>query len=451
MPANDPLKLAASKVPDVPAPGMEFSRNVHRKVFWRIVPVLFVAYVISFLDRVNVGFAALQMNKQLGFTPVVFSTGISLFFLGYLICEIPSNTMILRFGARRWLSRIMVTWGIIECLNALISGTNSFYLMRLLLGVAEAGLFPGVIFYMTYWIAAGSRARATATLMLGLPVSLVIGSPLSGALLAMDGLGGLAGWQWLFIIEGLPAILLGVAALRLLPDGPASAGWLSAAECRVVEQSVALYIQSSTPHASHARTVLRAVFNPSILLLGAVNFTWGAIIYGLTFWLPQILKSLGSLSSLEIGFLGALPYTVAAIAMVLWARHSDLTGERIWHASIALFVASLGFIATSFITDPHLALMGVTIAAIGIMSFAGVFFVLPGLYLTGPAAAGGIAMVTTFGNLGGFVGPFIVGLLLSQFHDFRLALLALALFAAAGGASILFLLRTPTEITVQPT
>lgn len=449
MPTTVPIEVTEPERSGLPSSEPELLRRVQIKVFWRIVPVLFAAYVISFLDRVNVGFAALQMNKQLGFTPVIFSTGVSLFFLGYLVCEIPSNTMILRFGARRWLARIMVTWGIIECLNALISGPNSFYVMRLLLGVAEAGLFPGVIFYVTYWIAAGNRARATATLMLGLPVSLVIGSPISGALLTMDGFAGLAGWQWLFIIEGLPAILLGVAVLRLLPDGPAAASWLTRAESHMIEQSVGAPQQRAEGRHSHMNAVVSAVLHPNILLLGAVNFTWGAVIYGLTFWLPQILKSLGGLSNLEIGLLGALPYTVAAVVMVLWARHSDLTGERVWHASIALFVASLGFILTSLMTDPYLALVGTTITATGVMSFAGVFFVLPGSYMTGAAAAGGIAMVTTFGNLGGFVGPFIVGLLLNQFHDFRLALLALALFAAAGGAGTLFLLRTPAKIMPQ--
>jgi len=449
VPTTEPIEVTEPERSSLSSPEPELLRRVQIKVFWRIVPVLFAAYVISFLDRVNVGFAALQMNKQLGFTSVIFSTGVSLFFLGYLACEIPSNTMILRFGARRWLARIMVTWGIIECLNALISGPNSFYVMRFLLGVAEAGLFPGVIFYLTYWIAAENRARATATLMLGLPVSLVIGSPISGALLTMDGFAGLAGWQWLFIIEGLPAILLGVAVLRLLPDGPAAASWLTRAECHMIEQSVAAPQQRAEGRHSHLQAVASAVLNPTILLLGAVNFTWGAIIYGLTFWLPQILKSLGGLSNLEIGFLGALPYTVAAVVMVLWARHSDLSGERVWHASIALFVASLGFVVTSLMTDPYLALVGTTVTAVGVISFAGVFFVLPGSYMTGAAAAGGIAMVTTFGNLGGFVGPFIVGLLLSQFHDFRLALLALALFAATGGVGILFLLRTPAKIAPE--
>ena len=423
--------------------------ELEHRIFWRIVPVLFAAYVISFLDRVNVGFAALQMNRQLGFTPIVFSTGVSLFFLSYLVCEIPSNTMILRLGARRWISRIMITWGIVECLNALIAGSTSFYFLRFLLGIAEAGLFPGIILCTTYWIAPRNRARATAALMLGLPASLIIGSPISGALLGLDGAGGLAGWQWLFVIEGVPAIMLGIAVLWLLPDGPGKANWLSPAERQLVHASLGSPVHRPEHHVAHLKEVLSATVHPLILLLGAVNFTWGAIVYGLTFWLPQFLKSLGALSNLEIGFLGALPYVVACVAAMLWARRSDRTGERKFHSVIPMLVACLGFVLTSFTASPTFALLTMTLTAIGVMSFPGVFYVLPGLYLTGPAAAGGIAMVTTFGNLGGFVGPYVVGLLLARFHDFRWAMIALALFAAAGAAGILLLRRIPSRIEAQ--
>jgi ACS family tartrate transporter-like MFS transporter len=416
--------------------------RITAKVFWRVVPVLFISYVISWLDRSNIGIAALQMNKELGFTPTIFGWGVGIFFIGYLLCEIPSNAICYRVGARLWISRIMITWGILASMNALISGTASLLVLRALLGIAEAGFIPGALLYMTYWIPQAQRAKATGLLFLGLPVSLVFGSPLSGALLGLDQIGGLSGWQWLFFLEGLPAILMGVIVLFLMTERPADAKWLTGSERRTIEGILdreQSEVAGNSTHATHMRSFLTALADPRILILSATNFLWGMMVYGLAIWLPQIVKGLGQSSNLEVGFISAVPYAFAGIVMILWGRHSDQTGERRWHVAIAMFVAGAGFFLSAYAPNPFLAMAAITLAAIGVMAYAGVFYMMPASYLTGAAAAGGIAMVTTLGNLGGFAGPYGIGLLRTAFGDFKWALVALAISAILGGLIILVL------------
>ena len=371
------------------------------KATYRLIPFLCLAYTVNFLDRVNVGFAALHMNEDLGFSPAVFGFGAGIFFLGYIAFEIPSNLALQRFGARIWIARIMISWGLIACAMALVRGETSFYVMRLLLGIAEAGFFPGIILYLTYWFPAAERARIIALFMASVPLATVFGGPISGALLQMHGFAGLAGWQWLFIIEGAPAVVLGVLALIVLTDKPEKAAWLSEHERRA-------------------------------LTLGLLYFLMVTGLYGIGFWMPQVIQTFG-LDPLHVGFLTAIPYLFAAIAMVLWGRHSDRSGERRWHIALPLLLAACAF-AWSAYSGPLLPTMiALSLATLGFYAAFGPFWSLPTALLTGTGAAAGIALVNSMGNAAGFTGPYIVGLLKQATGSFSAALLFLAAALALGG------------------
>jgi len=290
----------------------------------RLLPFLALAYMVNFLDRVNVGFAALHMNADLGLSPSVFGFGAGIFFVGYILCEIPSNLALQRFGARIWIARIMISWGVVACAMSLVSGATSFYVMRLLLGIAEAGFFPGIILYLTFWFPAAERARIIGMFMAAVPLATVIGGPVSGALLETHGFLGLAGWQWLFIVEGLPAILLGLAALKVLDDGPEHAGWLTPDERQAL--SATLAAEAETSRVAGYGDLRAAVTRPRVLALGLLYFLMVVGLYGIGFWMPQVIGSFG-LAPLQVGFLTAIPYLFAAIAMVWWGRRSDRTGR----------------------------------------------------------------------------------------------------------------------------
>jgi len=402
-----------------------------RVVSRRLIPFLFVLYVVSFLDRVNVGFAALEMNHDLGLSPAVYGFGAGIFFIGYSLFEVPSNLILARVGARRWIARIMITWGVIAAGMMFIRGPRSFYALRFLLGIAEAGFFPGIIFYLSEWFPADARARAVARFMTAIPVSGMIGGPISGALLGLGGWLGLAGWQWLFLLEGLPAVALGFAVLRYLPDRPENAAWLTLEQRACLVDRLATERQQCVEH--HGFGVARALSSPIVWQMGLLVFlsiSFGQ--YALGLWLPQIVRGFSGLSDLQIGFVSAIPNLVAAVAMVIVGAHSDRTGERCLHIAAASAVAAAAFLACALVKSPTLAVMFLSIASAGLLSAHGPFWPLPSKFLTGAAAAGGIALINSLANLSGFAGPYAIGLLNTASGDFRTGLLLLAFVPLAG-------------------
>jgi ACS family tartrate transporter-like MFS transporter len=384
----------------------ELETRALRKVTLRIVPFVMLLYFIAFIDRVNIGFAALTMNKDLGFSPTVFGFGAGIFFLGYFLFEVPSNLVLDKVGARIWIARVMITWGLISGAMAFVQGPNSFYALRFLLGAAEAGFFPGIILYLSYWFPARQRAAVTAIFMAAAPLSTVLGSPVSGALLEMHGLLGLRGWQWMFIIEAVPALILGVMVLFYMTDRPEKAKWLRDDERNWLVTTMNAEAAKKAGTASHS--VWRGLADPRVIALSLVYFGTSAGLYTLGIWAPQIIKAFG-LSSLQVGFLNALPGIVAIVAMVLWARHSDRSGERTWHVVGACLLASLGLVLAGFAGSVLAVLLALTLVNIGISSAKPPLWSMPTLFLSGSAAAAGIATINSIGNLGGFVGPAMIG------------------------------------------
>lgn len=404
-------------------------RSAIAKATRRLIPFLGLCYAVNFLDRVNVGFAALAMNQDLGFSPSIFGAGAGIFFVGYILCEIPSNLALQKFGARIWIARIMISWGIVATAMALVAGETSFYAMRFLLGVAEAGFFPGIILYLTYWFPARERARIVSLFMAAVPLATVVGGPVSGALLELHGLGGLKGWQWLFIVEGLPAIVLGVVALGFLDDRPETAGWLSVEERQALAATLDAEAKATREMGYHA--LGQALTRPRVLALGLLYFCLVVGLYGIGFWMPQVIQAFG-LTPLRIGFLTAIPYLFAAIAMVLWGARSDRTGERIWHVALPLFLAAFAFAWSAFTGPLWLTMVALSLATIGIYGAIGTFWSLPTAILTGTGAAAGLALVNSMGNLGGLAGPSMVGVIREATGSFAAALLFLAGSLGAG-------------------
>jgi ACS family tartrate transporter-like MFS transporter len=384
----------------------ELETRVLRKITWRIVPFVMLLYFIAFIDRVNIGFAALTMNKDLGFSPTVFGFGAGIFFLGYFLFEVPSNLVLDKVGARIWIARVMITWGLISGAMAFVQGAASFYALRFLLGAAEAGFFPGIILYLSYWFPARQRAAVTAVFMAAAPLSTVLGSPVSGALLEMHGILGLSGWQWMFVIEAVPAVILGVVVLFYMTDRPAQARWLNDDERRWLVSTMDAEAAQNAGTASHS--VWRGLADVRVIALSLVYFGTSAGLYTLGIWAPQIIKEFG-LSSLQVGFLNALPGVVAVFAMVLWARHSDRSGERTWHVVGACLLASLGLVLAGFAGSVTAVLLTLTLVNVGISAAKPPLWSMPTLFLSGSAAAAGIATINSIGNLGGFVGPAMIG------------------------------------------
>jgi ACS family tartrate transporter-like MFS transporter len=417
----------------------ELETRVLRKITLRIVPFVMLLYFIAFIDRVNIGFAALTMNKDLGFSPSVFGFGAGIFFLGYFLFEVPSNLVLDKVGARIWIARVMITWGLISGAMAFVQGSASFYTLRFLLGAAEAGFFPGIILYLSYWFPARQRAAVTAIFMAAAPLSTVLGSPVSGALLEMHGILGFAGWQWMFIVEALPAILLGVVVLFYMTDRPEKAKWLSDDERHWLVATMNAETAKKAGTASHS--VWRGLADLRVLALALVYFGTSAGLYTLGIWAPQIIKELG-LSALQVGFLNALPGAVAVIAMILWARHSDRTGERTWHVVGACLLASLGLVLAGFAGTVLSVLLTLTLVNIGISSSKPPLWSMPTLFLSGSAAAAGIATINSIGNLGGFVGPAMIGWIKDLTGSFRGGLFFVAALLVLSAILTLALART---------
>jgi ACS family tartrate transporter-like MFS transporter len=404
-----------------------------RKVARRLIPFLWLLYFVAFLDRVNVSFAALRMNADLGLSATAYGAGAGVFFLGYVLFEVPSNLILARIGARVWIARIMVTWGIASAAMGLAAGPVSFSVLRFMLGVAEAGFFPGMILYLTYWFPSSYRGRVVAAFMMAIPLSNAIGSPISTALLGLD-LGGIAGWRWLFVIEGLPAIVLGVVTYFYLTDKPEDAAWLDESERRSLRDQ--LDSARSTKHDALARGTQHAargtISSPRTWVLGFIYFGTTIALYGFGFFLPQIIKGLGERSDLQVGVLTMIPYSLAAAAMYAWGHHSDSTGERASHLAIAALAAAVGLAASGLTHDaPVLAFCGLALASAGIHSALPTFWA----YATaiGGADAAGIALMNSIGNLGGYFGPMLLGYIKDRTNGYAGGLYALAICIVAAG------------------
>ena len=380
--------------------------SVYRKVAWRLLPVLFCCYVVAYLDRVNVGFAKLQMLADLHFSDTAYGLGAGIFFIGYFLFEIPSNLILHRTGARVWIARIMISWGILSSLTMFITSEASFYGLRFALGVAEAGFFPGIVLYLTQWFPSERRARIIALFMTAVAISGVVGGPLSGVIMTtMAGVRGWSGWQWLFLLEGIPSVVMGAVVYWYLDDSIDAATWLTPHEKIVLHER--LRAEDATKVSLSVGETLRS---GRVLSFAAVYFTFTMGLYGVGFWLPQIIKNLGVRDVLNVGLLSAIPYGVGAVAMVLTARRSDRTGERRRHVALSALVGSIGLALAG--ASGHNTVAGMTALSIGtagVLSTLPLFWTMPTAMLAGASAAAGIALINSIGNLSGFLAPYVVG------------------------------------------
>ncbi|NMI01876.1 MFS transporter [Pseudonocardia acidicola] len=394
-----------------------------RKAMWRLLPFLGLCYLLNYVDRVNVGFAALTMNRDLGLSAAAYGLGAGLFFIGYFFFEVPSNVILHKVGARIWIARIMITWGAVASATAFVQGELSFYVARLLLGIAEAGFFPGIILYLTYWFPRAQRAKVVALFFLAVPLSSVLGAPIS-TLLIQNGAGVLgfsAGWRFMFFVEGIPAVLLGIVVLLVLPSRPRDARWLTAGERTALEQRIAGEDAEAVPHTTGIRRALR---DGRVLALSVVYFGVVFGLYVLAFFLPQVVSDLQArfgvrFSLVQIGLVTAIPYAVASVAMLLNARHSDRTGERTLHIALPALIGAAGVAVALYLDSPYLVIAAVTVCACGVFAAIPVIWQLPSAFLTGAGAAAGIALINSFGNLSGFAGPYVTGWLADLTGSFR--------------------------------
>jgi sugar phosphate permease len=419
----------------------ELAAPTMRRVSRRLIPYLFGLYVVSYLDRINISFAQLQMKSALGFSDTVYGLGAGIFFLGYFLFEVPSNLVLARVGARVWIARIMITWGLIASAMAMVRTPAEFYALRLLLGAAEAGFFPGVIYYLSQWFPAAARASAISRFMTAAAVSGSIGGPLSAALFKLDGMSGLAGWQWIFVTEGIPAVALGVATLWFLTDSPAEARWLSPADREHLDRMMRREADDVT---GRGRIGLReALLHPTVWRLSLLSFVLQTGLYGISFWLPQIVASLSSGNNVEISLLASIPYIVAATAMVVVGTHSDRDQRRCLHVAGAALVGAAGLGAAAVIQTPVLGLIVLSVAAAGVFSAIPIFWSLPTSFLGGTAAAGAIALINSVGSLAGFCGPYLIGRARDLTGGFASSLITIAALLVGSAALAIRLRRSP--------
>lgn len=421
----------------------EFEKATYGKVTWRLVPFLFLCYILSYLDRVNVGFAKLQMQQDLGFSDTVYGLGAGIFFIGYFFFEVPSNVLMQKVGAKIWIARIMIMWGLISSGMMFTDSETTFYVLRFLLGVAEAGFFPGIILYLTFWYTRTYRARIVALFMTAIALAGVFGGPVSGWIMqTMGGVHGLTNWQWLYLLEGLPTIFVGVAVLFLLDDGPQKAKWLDEREKALISQRLEEeeQLKRAEGHTSHSFSDAFKV--PAVWLFALVYFGIVMGVYGVSFWLPQIIKETITKDSWEIGLISMIPWGVGAIAMVINGYHSDKMNERRWHVAGAAIIGAAAFAASGI---PGISgwtgIFFLTIATAGAMSAVSCFWSLPTGILSGTAAAAGIAWINSVGNLAGYASPFIVGKIRDATHNMALALFVLAASLLMAGLLTLFMTR----------
>lgn len=422
-----------------------------RKVMWRLLPILMGAFFVAYLDRLSVSVAALQMRGDIGISEAAFGLGAGIFFITYFLFEVPSNIILQRVGARRWIARIMWTWGLVTVATMFVTGPVTFYIARALLGVAEAGFYAGVIFYLTQWFPARERGRSFSWFQLAVPITFAFGSVMAGSLLTLDQVAGIAGWQWVFLVTGLVAVGYGFVVWNFLTDAPADAGWLSQQE----KEGLAgrLRAEHHRKQAEGAHTVRAAFSNGWVWFFSLLYFAIILGQWGIGFWLPQIVAGeFPGASDFQVSVLSAAPWLIALVAIVPVARHSDRTGERRWHLAVPCAVSALGFALSAYFEQPFLALAATALALVGLMAAVPVFWNLPSAVLTGAAAASGIALVNSLGNLSGFVGPSVLGLITQATGSSRggIAILALFLLVAAGLALMTRRERRAPEPAEQP-
>ena len=393
---------------DIATPALNLlEERVIRKITWRLIPFLVLLYFVAFLDRINVGFAALTMNKDVGLTSQMFGLGAGIFLLGYFVFEVPSTIILHHVGARFWIGRVMITWGLVSIAMAFTRGPISFYILRFLLGLAEAGFFPGIILYLSYWFPVNHRSAVTAMFMAAAPIAGFIGSPVSGALMQLDGLLGLRGWQWLFLLEGIPALVLGLLTFRFLTDRPAGALWLTEDEREWLSSTIQQEQVDLKDAGSHR--AWRALADWKVLALSLAYFGTSAGLYTIGFWAPLIVKGLG-FSVFRVGLLVAIPNLIAVVGMVLWSRNSDRTRERYWHAAIACLIGAIGMAVAALAgSSAVLAIAGLSLTAFGVSAAKPPLWCLPTTFFAGTAAAASIGLINSLGALGGFVGPYMIG------------------------------------------
>jgi sugar phosphate permease len=419
--ATEQLNRAGASAAAAP----ELEKRTMRRVMLRLIPFLMICYVFCWLNRINLSFAALQMNKQLGLTATDYGLAAGLFFITYAFLEIPSNLLLHKYGARKWIARIMVSWGVVAAAMALVVGPKSFDAMRLLLGAAEAGFYPGILFYLTLWFPAAYRARTYSYFLIAIPITGIIGGPLSVHLLGLTGLGGLMGWQWMFIIEGLPSVILAPVVLLYLQDKPSQANWLAADEKTWLTERMAG--ETQTIEMRKAQTVLAALTNPTVVLMALMYFSNVCLINSLLFFLPQIVKGFG-LTMHQVGDFMIIPNALALVLMLFWGRRSDRRGERFGHAALANLVASLALMGAMLLHDPLLRGVCFSLAFAATLCMVVPFWAIPGTFLSGASAAGGIAAISAMGVTGGFVAPYFVGYMKDLTGSFVTGFMVIAIF-----------------------
>lgn len=430
--------LPASAAPVDSAPGHIVEDTVFRKISWRVMPLVLVAYVFAFLDRINIGYAQLQMKQDLAFSDAVYGLGAGIFFVTYLLFEVPSNLLLEKIGARLTFLRIMVLWGVTSAATAFVTAPWQFYAIRLLLGIFEAGFFPGIILYLTYWYPSQRRGRVTGLFLFGMPITGVLGGPLSGTIMSgMEGVGGMHGWQWLFLVEGLPTVLLGFVLYRMLPNGPGRAPWLNNAE-KVLVQSVLDADHRGEAKAGHHGRLAAALADPKTYVLAFVYFCCACAVYTLTFWLPTMIKGLGIAPIATIGWYTAVPYIFGALGVLVISRSSDRFKERRWHVGGSLVLGAVALASTSFLGTAVVPVM-VLLCAASFFVFGGgsLFWSIPPTYLGRDAAAAGIAVISSLGILGGFVSPTLIGWIKGATGSIQIGLLGLIALVIGGGLTIL--------------
>ncbi len=427
-------------MPVAPTPTLAF--QVYRKLNRRLLPFLICLYVIAYIDRVNIGFAKITMSAQLGFSDSVYGLGAGIFFIGYFLFEIPSNLILQQVGAKIWIARIMIVWSLLSAAMVFVSTPLQFYVVRFLLGAGEAGFFPGIILYLTYWYPAQRRAKATATFMASVALAGIIGGPLSGFIMTyLDGLGTLAGWQWLFLVEALPALLLGIMVAMWLKNNPAEAHWLTKEEQHWLMGELAVDT-AKKEQAGHIVLFNRAIANVNVWLLSLVYFSIVMGLYGISFWLPQIVNDAGHHTLWHTGLLTMIPYIVAAMGMILVGYSSDKYNERAWHVALSALIGSGGLVLSAINNDNlPLALLGLSLASLGVLSALAVFWSLPTTFLSGTAAAGGLALINACGNLAGYLSPVMVAWVKTASGSFTNALYLLALWLILAATIVLIKFR----------
>ena len=426
--------MASSHSSLVSGVGAKIEEIAYNKVTWRLVPFLFVGYIFCFLDRVNVGFAKLQMQQQLGFSETVYGLAAGIFFISYFIFEIPSNLLLEKIGPRIWIGRIMITWGLISSMTMFVNSATQFYICRFLLGLMEEGFFPGIILYLTYWYPPDRRAHVNAMFLTAIPVSGLVGGPLSGWIMeTFSGISALGGWRWLFLLEGLPSIILGIVTFWYLDDGITGAKWLTDDEKKLLKHNIDLEKKDKTRHS------LKDCFIEwRVWIFCIVYFCFCAGLYGFMFWMPTMIKMTGIKNAFNIGLLTAIPNAIAIVGMLLLGRSSDRHLERRWHILICSLLAGLGLAFSAiFATNTWLSVLALSVGMIGIMAALSIFWSVPTALLAGTAAAGGIALVNSIGNLSGFVAPYMLGYIKDITHSLNLGLYFLAMLAVLGGVLVL--------------